>query len=98
MDNGSRTTSKAIVGTILFSLLAMVGLFVFLVATGTISTDMSISTNVNLVGTVPVDVVFYAVMGFFGWMVYVAFADIYDSKFVEKSVEEGAEQIDEIDK
>jgi len=96
MDNGTRSVSKWIVGTILIVILALVSVLIGAVATGAVDTDVDISTEINVVGTIPIDIIAYGVMGFVGWMVYVAFMDIYDSDEVKQSVEDASQMADDL--
>jgi hypothetical protein len=96
MDNGHRTTSEVIIysvlGVIALGFLALIAMLIF----GGVNFDTTVSTDLNFVGTIPVDMVIYAVLGFIGWMVYIAFMDIYDSDEVKESVEDASEMADDI--
>jgi len=95
MDNGYRTISQII---ILATLTAIFGLFagaIALVIMGAVGFNASISANVNIVGTIPIDMVFYGVGALVVWMIYIAFMDIYDSEEVKEAADDAVDLVED---
>lgn len=79
--------SGIIVGTVLFAILSAIGAFIYFIATGEIGTDITITGNIAINGTIPVGYILMGVLGFIFWMVYVAFTDIYGAKRIEQATQ-----------
>lgn len=97
MDNGYRTISQII---ILVTLVTIFGVFIgsiVMVALGIIGLNATISANLNIVGTIPIDMVFYGVGGLIVWMIYIAFMDIYDSEKVKEAKNDAVDLIEDED-
>lgn len=88
MDNGSRNISRWVIGSVLFGIVSVFAILILVVVTGTVNTDVSVSADISLVGTIPIGYLLMTILGFVGWMVYIAFMDIYDSEEVKQSFEE----------
>lgn len=95
MDNGYRTISQVI---ILATLVTIFGLFagaIAMAALGIIGLNASISADVNIVGTIPIDMVFYGIGGLLVWMIYIAFMDIYDSEDVKEAKDDAVDLVED---
>jgi hypothetical protein len=88
--NGSRLddyTSVGIVAVVLLSLLTAIGGIVFLAYTGAIASDITITGNIRIVGTIGIWPVLIALGSGIGWIVIIAFRDIYGSKAVKQATD-----------
>lgn len=95
MDTRSRTTSKVIIFAVVLTIFGSLAGLILMFALGIVETNASISANINIVGTVPIDLVFYGVGGLVIWMIYIAFMDIYDSEEVKEAKNEAVDMIED---
>lgn len=96
MDNGHRTTSDVIIYSVLAIIaIVVIGFLAFLIMGG-VSFSTDVSLDISFVGTFPVDIIVYGILGFVGWLVYIAMMDKYDSDEVKKSVDDAEEMIDDV--
>lgn len=80
-------TSVAIVAAVLLAGLGIVAGAIALVYTGAVGTDITVSGDVRIIGTVPVGYIVAGVGAGIAWMVYVAFTDIYGARRVEQATD-----------
>lgn len=95
MDTRNRTTSKVIIFAVILTIFGSLSGIVLMFALGIIETSATITANINVVGTIPIDLVFYGIGGLIVWMIYIAFMDIYDSEEVKDAKNEAMDMIEE---
>lgn len=95
MDTTNRTTSKVIIYAVVLTIFGSLVGVALMFALGIIETSASISANINVVGTIPIDLVFYGVGGLIIWMIYIAFMDIYDSEEVKEAKNEAVDLVED---
>lgn len=81
-------SSIAIVATILALLVTIVLVAGYLVATGAVGSNLTVTGDVTISGTIPVGQLAVGLLMFVGWMVYIAFSDIYGRKRVNNATEQ----------
>lgn len=84
--------SLTIVAIVVLGLAGLIAALGYLLATG--SVDAQITTDITVVGTIPIGHILLGVLGFVGWMVYVAFTDIYGRREVQQATEDMSEAAD----
>lgn len=95
MDTRNRTTSKVIIFAVILTIFGSLASLVLMFALGIIDTNASISANINIVGTIPIDMVFYGVGALVVWMIYIAFMDIYDSEEIKEAKDDAVDMIED---
>lgn len=76
-------TSLVIVGLVITTLLALLAGSAYAVTTGAVDVD----TRIQIAGTIPIDTILLGVLAGIGWMVYVAFTDIYGARDVTEATD-----------
>jgi hypothetical protein len=79
--------SLAIVLSVLVALLTVIGGSIFLVYSGVVASDLSITGEIRIVGTIPIWLVIGLMGGGVAWVGFLAFRDIYGSDAVREATE-----------
>lgn len=80
--------SIAILASVLLVVLAVIAGGVYLLATGAVGTDVSVTGDITVSGTIPLGTVVLGVLFFMGVIVYTALTDVYGSRRVENATEQ----------